>query len=467
MLTSDVTTRATSFIVYVLVASYLGAFQLGQLALAISLFALFQRVSLVGLKAYMTRELTRSRDRTAPYVVNAAVAVVAACALSILCLLSFLRVMDYAPETAEVVLLLFIGLIPFCLSQLCEGVFQAWEKMEYIAYANAPIGIGRALAAFLLLASGYDLRFVVLAIAGSHFLLLLVEWCFLLRYITRPRLFLEFSLMRKMVKESLPFFGIQGTNAVKSSINVVLLSKLAGEATVGLYCAAIQFVVPLSLVAESVTLSVFPVMCRKFTDGLKGLQTLAENLIEFLTAITLPVIVAVYLLADGLLIWLFRSPEFLLAAGVLQIVIWIPLQRGVTAVLGRVMWASRHEGVALRIAVANTILHLILGAILISQFKLLGAAVTVILVAMINLFQHYLPVSRLFSGFNLPRLFLKPAVAAACMATYFLFDWNLPVVLTALSGAAVYSVVLCLLYIWSSGGPYRFVVRCQDLWSKA
>lgn len=50
ILTSDVMNRATSFVVYAMVARRLGAFAFGQMSLALSLFYVFQIFAVSGVK---------------------------------------------------------------------------------------------------------------------------------------------------------------------------------------------------------------------------------------------------------------------------------------------------------------------------------------------------------------------------------------------------------------------------------
>src|SRR5207249_8586904 len=83
ILASDVVNRGTSFVLYALVARYLGAFAFGQLSLALTLFYTFQVLAAAGLKTLVVREVTRHRERTNSYLMNGVFTVAATCALSI------------------------------------------------------------------------------------------------------------------------------------------------------------------------------------------------------------------------------------------------------------------------------------------------------------------------------------------------------------------------------------------------
>ena len=70
ILTSDVLNRATSFVLYAMVARHLGAFEFGRLSLALSLFYVFQVSAVAGLKTLIVREVAKDRSRTRLYFNN-------------------------------------------------------------------------------------------------------------------------------------------------------------------------------------------------------------------------------------------------------------------------------------------------------------------------------------------------------------------------------------------------------------
>ena len=126
LLTSDVFNRVTTFVVYAMVARFLGAFEFGQLSLALSLFFAFHAFAGAGLRTLITRDVARDRTLTSRYLVHASVLVVAAFALSLAVLALFVVAIGYTRDTAVLVLLLALGLLPYALSTTMEGIFQAW-----------------------------------------------------------------------------------------------------------------------------------------------------------------------------------------------------------------------------------------------------------------------------------------------------------------------------------------------------
>src|ERR1700719_974993 len=183
ILTSDAMNRATSFVMYALVARHLGAPDFGQLSLAFSLFYLFQVFAVAGLKVLIIRQVAKDRSQTHLYFINACMIVATASFTSVAALFAFVRLMHYPPGTTLVALLLSIGLFPTAISAVCEGIFQAWEKMHFIPWVNIPVNLARIAGTVLLLTKGHGLYAVILLLLGSFFCIAGAEtWIVLRRF---------------------------------------------------------------------------------------------------------------------------------------------------------------------------------------------------------------------------------------------------------------------------------------------
>src|SRR5882762_3500757 len=263
LLTSDVMNRATSFVLYALVGRQLGAHEFGQLSLALTLFYVFQVLAVAGLKTFITRQIAKDRAQTAAYFINGCMSAAITSFFSLLVLFLFVRLMHYPPATSLVILLLSLGLFPYAFSAVCEGVFQAWERMRYIAYVNVPVNAVKIGCAFLLLNWKNALYVVILILLSSLIVIAVIEAWIMFRRFPRQQSAFDPRFSVSMIRSASTFLGIDGTTAVINSLNIVLLSKLANETQVGLFSAAMQLMTPLMLVYQSIALSVFPIMCRK------------------------------------------------------------------------------------------------------------------------------------------------------------------------------------------------------------
>jgi O-antigen/teichoic acid export membrane protein len=452
MLTTNVVIRAANLVTYVLVARYLGIVSFGQLSLAVSLFQVLQTVCLWGFPTLITREAAREHKRIGSYFIAGSIITLLVSLAGMATVVVFTRVMSYSRETAQIVLLFHLGLAPYCLSQVCEAVFKATERMQLIALANVPIALLRTVVAVVMLERGWDVRHIALLLVASHSLVLLVDWALLLRYVRLAERRVDTALAKQMLRGGFPFLGIQGTYALNSSMTVIVLSKLAGEAEVGLFNAANQLLVPLGLLFDNVMEGVFPRMCRHYQTGLESLETIARQLVEFMLIIALPCVVLLWVLADAVLLLLYGDSEFVQAAMIVRIVVWLPLQKALTSVLGRILWATHQETSALVMAITNTAMKLLLSVLLTWQFGVMGAAVAALVVAILNLGQHCLGVTRLFGRFTMVNGSWRPLVASACMAACLLLAGDRYRSVAVVCSGLLYLFILLTAVLWSPVG---------------
>src|SRR5204862_2773284 len=115
----------------------------------------------------------------------------------------------------------------------CEGLFQAWEQMRYIAYVNVPVNIAKVAGAFLLLTTNRGLYPVVLILLSSFAVIAVVEIWILLRRFSSVPAYLDFHFSLATMRSASTFLGIVGTMAVMSSFNIIILYYFVTEIIVG------------------------------------------------------------------------------------------------------------------------------------------------------------------------------------------------------------------------------------------
>lgn len=461
ILTSDVLNRATSFVIYAMIARKLGAFEFGQMSLALSLFYVFAIFAVSGVKTLLIREVAKDRSQTRKYLINGCLIVGVMSFGSLAALFGFVRAVHYTGGTKLVVLLLSLALLPCGITSVCEGIFQAWERMHYIAYVNVPSNLAKMAGAYLLLFWNRGLYTVILLLLVAFYTVAAAElWLVIRQFDIRPRpeggdgIDLRFAL--RTLRSASTFLGIDSTCAIAGNLNIILLSKLATEKEVGLYSAATQLMVPLLLVYQSIAQSIFPVMVRKIEPGLRTLRRISEQAMEVLLMLAVPTVAGVFFFGQWALSILYKNHAFVEAVPALRIVAWILVPQVFTSVLGQVLVATHHEKITLKIAMVNGVLNLALGWPLIRRYGLVGAAGIFVVTSVVGCILHYIPVARLLSGVSVLKIIWKPVVAGGCMAVYMALAITRVDLLTGFSATLVYLAVLVVLAVWASGGVRQF-----------
>ncbi|GJQ59818.1 MAG: flippase [Candidatus Scalindua sp.] len=463
ILASDISNRITTFVIYIFVARFLGALQFGQLALALNLFNTFQIISVAGLKSFVIREVAKNHDKTEKFLVNASFVVSLTSIISITILGIFVWIMEYSSAMSFTIIILSLGLIPFTLSHICDSLFQAQEKMQYITYSNLAVNVLKLSSVFLLLWTGGSLKQLIFLLFFSHIINLFLKLWFLLKQINRTGERVDLRYCLNMTKASFTFLGIDGVCAVMNCFNIILLSKFTGELGVGIYCAASQLMVPIALLFESVAVSVYPAMCRSFEAGIEKLELRSARVLEVLLAVVLPTTVALFFFADSLFLLIYGNKNFSQSTVVLQIIVWGLIFRAISKVLGIALIASLKEKVTLQILLINMFTMFVSGFILISRYGVVGGALTTLIVSGVNFVQHYVHTTRILSSLSLPHMFWKPAIAVTTMAIMFFSFPELNIFVRGIIGSLIYLIVFAIILFITIGNLDQLKVRYLTL----
>ena len=221
---------------------------------------------------------------------------------------------------AVMVLFLFgVMLIPYALSNVTESVFQAFDKMHFIAISTAPVYLLRVLAVWLALRSGAGLQRVCEIMIASEVVVLLVEWLFVMRLV-KPARRIDTAFIRRVVAQARTLVAIEGMSVVRSRSQMFILSLLGGEVVVGLYGGIMQLLQPFLIASHSLVAGVFPSMAKASALGPDRQRQLTARIIETLLMVSIPFIIALMWVGAELMVLIYDDAAFAAAAIPLVIV---------------------------------------------------------------------------------------------------------------------------------------------------
>ncbi len=424
LVTNDMVNRAITFVIYALIARYLGVFEFGQMSLTLTIFYLLQNLAPVGIKILLVREISKDKNSTSKYLIGGSIVAFLTSLIALALLYIFLSIMHYATETVWIILIISSGLIPYSISSVCEAILQAQERIKYITYANVPISLARGIIGYFLLDYGYNLYWIGLLFISSFVITMIIEWIFVTRHLDLQKLKIEPNFIAKISKASLTFLGLQTLIAVSGSILPVAISASSDEAAVGIFNAANQLMAPIVMVMQSIVVSLFPRMCLKFETQSTDFKLMSARIIEILSTFTIPMVAGLIYYAKPVLLLLYGKDEFSVSAPLLQIMVWVLIFRIITSVLGRVLMAAHLERNLFNIMLFEVILTIVLSIILIPNYKLYGAAYVALVIGMVDLILHILAVKLVYGLINFQKILWKSTVATMAMIIWIIFSFE-------------------------------------------
>ena len=451
LLASEAMNRAGTFVVYLLVGRALGQDDFGRLSLALVFFQVVQTIASAGLRTIVSRSTARDPRSMSSMFSNGVLLAVITSTILAGGLVLLLPLLGYAASTREVISILAIGAIPFGVSAVAEGALHGLERMHLIAYANLAANIVKVGVAAALLAADYSLLAVAAVFVASHVISSLAK---VLAVSRQP----EFAWVKptrsvglKVGGEMSTFAAMRIVQAVLSSVDVIVISLVSGEAEVALVAAALQLLVPIALLFETTGLATFPAMCRHATHP-AGMRRFSASILELLLLAVMPLALAAAVFAEPLLTTIYGQERFGEAAELLQLLAWILVLRTINHTLGQTLLATGKERTTLRILVVTAISALILSPLLIGLYGVVGAALSALLVRCISSLQHIFATRHLLGARFLPRVLWIPAAATTAAAGAIFLGRSFPSIAQAMLGFGTFVLVAVLLELLSAGG---------------
>jgi O-antigen/teichoic acid export membrane protein len=444
--------RATHFVLYILIARHLGVEVFGQFSLAYSLFLIFEVPSRFGLGNLIVREVAKKRSEFDRYLIGGHLVGLMATIVCVGIWLLLIHLLGYSEEVIKACYLLGLALIPMVLSKICESIFRAFERMQFIVYAFALANIVQLALAWFLLQKGFGLNSIVALLVVIQWLMWLLEWVFIYRYFARPTWKFDLSFSRHLAKAATTFLGVGIFTDLFLRLNIIILGKVRGEIEVGLYNAGFQLTFIFMVISMSIATAVYPVLSRTFTANVRRFRQYAERSMELLVAIALPLAIIFFFLADAILL-LYRE-EFVQAAPVLRILGWMIIPLSFNRILGSVLLTSGHQRANLVIALVNMGSLFVISVLLVPRFGAVGAAVALTISMTISFGQHYFFVSRRIIPVSISKVIWKPLLASSFLVAYFFLIGKTFGPLLAISVAVLlYIIVMLAVYLATGGLP--------------
>lgn len=467
LLVNRLTQGFTTFVISAAIARNLGAHVLGQYLLAISYYYIFVNLFSQGLKTLFTRELARNPKETPVYLVSGSILQLIFSIVGYVLLVIVVFLLPYASDTSVICYILGLTIVPFALSNITEAIFQAQEKMYLIAVSTVPVYILRLVAMLWVMQLNYGIKHIAGILVISEFLVLAIEWLLLIK-IVKPQWQINPTFMWDTTKNARTFFAIEGIGIIASKTDVLIISLLGSELFVGLYGAVGQLMQPFFIIASSLMLAAFPGMSKAVDLGREQQRQVTENIIEMLLCMALPFLVGLLFFGNELLIFVYQEENFLQANIILRIISLTLITSIFSRTFSYVLIANGFEKFNLIEVVVTTVVGGLAGIVLVSQFKLVGAAFMSWVMAFTNLsLLMYAVYSRLFS-LRLWRVFRRPLIICGLMSVvlFVLKNLSLNFFITLMIATCFYLVFASLIAIYALGGYLSTWQKISNAWNK-
>ena len=440
---AQLTIKLLSFAFSVLIVRSLGAEAFGQYAAVLAFTATFAILSDLGLGPYAVREVARWRDmpdgqqRAAALYGNV---------LALRFLLSILAgglVIVAAWLTGRPLLMVgaialnTLGLVLFGVQGASDAMLTGFERLDISAGAKVLNQLVFVLVGAATLWLG--LNYFGLVIANLLGVALMAYVCWRgVRALGVRALRAAAASWPALLRASLPFGVIGLALGLSYKFDTVLLNIFRSDAETGYYNAAYNLVFSAVLLSNAFNTALYPSLARQAVSTPQQLPGIYARALRYLLALSLPIAVGAWALADRLVLFLFEA-DYLPAVPALQIVIWVVPFMFVSEFLGYVVVISGREGRVARAVLVSTGLSVALNSLLVPRYGFVAAAVMTVVTEVVLVVQHVWTLRALMRQINWGSSLLRPAGAALLMgAVVLLIRSHVPVLVSVAVGGVTY-----------------------------
>lgn len=439
---SQLAVSILAFILMIYIARYFGPAEYGVYSFAISFTTLFAIFADIGLSQFMIRNIARNKKLSEEYITNVSIIKIVLSIIT-LGLISFtVNLMNYPSDIVYIVYLFGVYTILTSFAQMFMSIFQAFEKMEYVAIVTTIEKMILISFGLYILFLGYGLTTLAYVYVFSSTISLIISCFIVLKKISKPSPKINFSLWKPLVISSIPF-GLNTLFAMLFfKIDTVILSILQDDVAVGLYSAAYNPLLTLGVIISGMVVSaIYPVMSRYFISSKDSLERFTVLNSKYMAIIGFPIAIGSFILAEQF-IQLFYAGQYIGSIIAFQILaIFIPI-RLISSITGTLLTSINKQGVRMICVFLSAIFNILLNLALIPTLSYVGASLATVLSEIVLYLITIYFINKYYHRLRLHIHFVKPFIAAAIMGMIIMI-----IILLSKTNLLLLIVVASLIYL--------------------
>jgi O-antigen/teichoic acid export membrane protein len=443
-----------SFIFLIYIARYLGEAQYGNYSFAISFTSLFIIFADIGISQLIIREIARDKEITSEYVTNVSIIKIILSFITFALIIITINLMNYPPYVTYVVYLFGIYTILYSFAQLFTSIFQAFEKMEYVAVVAIAEKIVIMVIGLYILSLGYGLLELAYVYVLAGIIEFIISLGISLKKITRIKPKINISLCKSLTIRSIPF----GLNSLFAGLffkmDTVLLSIFKDNVSVGIYNAAYNPLLSISVIISNTLIPIiYPLMSKDFESSNDSLDKYTIISSKYMAIIGFPIAVGCFVLADKFIL-LFYGGQYLGSIIAFQILaLFMPI-RLVSGITGTLLTSINKQGIRTFSVLLSASFNIILNLLLIPSLSFVGASIATVLSELFLYGVSLYLIDRYHHKIKLLNYYLRPFIASLLMGVLLFILKDLNLFLLVIMGAIFYFIILVILKTFTMQDKY-------------
>ncbi|MFC2060800.1 flippase, partial [Chloroflexota bacterium] len=420
----DIIVRLLGLLLIVYLARNFGAAEYGKYAFAVAFTSLFLILADIGLGVISTRDIARDTRKAGIYLTTISLLKLTLAVIVMGLIVLVINLLDYPEGTVTIVYIIGLLYVLESFGVFFRSIFRAFEKMKYDAVTVIVERLLVVGAALVVLFQGHGLITVTLAMLAAQVFGFLFTMSICVGKFARPQWSFDYTLIRHLLKAALPFTLTGIFDRIIFQTDMIMLSKMQGDAVTGWYSAAQRPIFATLFIPAIVTASIFPVISRYFISSRDGLVMAYEKTLKYLVMLAIPVGIGTTLVAGRIIPFLFGD-GFDNSVIVLQLLAWAVSLVFLITFTGHTLVSIDRQATAMRFSGIGALLNVVLNLSLIPSLSYTGAAIASIISVTLVLALQFGYLQKHLKKVSLFKMIAKPLAAAVVMGAvvYLLDGW--------------------------------------------
>ena len=368
-------TWASTFLLTIAYGRFLGDVKFGELYFALTFVLLVGFPLEFGFNQQLTRDIAQKPEKAMRYLANTLVIKIVLWLFLYGGILIVCHLLNISEEERVLISICGFTLLSTAIVNAFAALHYAFERVVFPVIGTVlEKGLG-ALIGFFVLKSFANVEIMAFILLGGSIVNSLWQAIWFFRLVG-TEFTLDWSLMRDLMKTSIPFlvYGVLGV--IYYRIDTVLLSLIASAEVVGWYGAGYRLFDTMIFLPNLVIMAImYPVFSKLSLQNTTHLKLAIEKSMNFLLFCGIPIATTMMVAAPNIIGFLYHRQDFVQSIAVLQGLAPGVVFLYINTVLNTTLMSIKQEKKITFMAAAALVFNLSLNLLLIPRFLHVGAAI--------------------------------------------------------------------------------------------
>lgn len=255
-------TRGVSFFYIIYLAKSLGVSDFGLFSVALAYFSIISSITDFGFNRFLVREVAKDKSTASPLLWNIVMLRLTLTAVFFAIFSLILYSLDPDKMRVSLILLATMAILPQSIALTFDGIFVAFQKLQFSSFALFISSLSTVLAGVFLVSRGFGLMGAVNALIFGQLIYALSLIIFLYKSETLLLSSVNLSIIKKAIMGSLPYGLLGVLGLLYFRIDTVMLSYLKGSFETGIYGVSYKFLEAVFFIPSAFSAAFFPILAK-------------------------------------------------------------------------------------------------------------------------------------------------------------------------------------------------------------